>query len=192
MSGIAAVTFSQDLEKASSYFNQVKQMSKDHLIVVEAGAVITRDANGKVTVSETWNATNATKWGGFWGLIVGMIFAGPVLGLMIGAGLGKLMGKKKEEHLSKEFINQLSENMKPGDSAIFLAFDNLQRKAVLEQMERMGGSVFADELSPEAEAALAKAMEDEELKRVNVEFMANNEDAVFDELVNRNKTDFNL
>jgi uncharacterized membrane protein len=66
----------------------------------------------------------------FWGLLFGMIFFVPFLGMAVGAGLGALMGKVAKSGIDKEF----------------------------QDLSRFGGTVLKSSLSKQAEADLQDAL----------------------------------
>nr|WP_232017751.1 DUF1269 domain-containing protein [Cereibacter sphaeroides] len=56
---------------------------------MEDVVVVTRDAEGKVKLHQAVNLTAAGAVGGsFWGLLIGLLFLNPLLGLAVGAGAG--------------------------------------------------------------------------------------------------------
>jgi uncharacterized membrane protein len=67
---------------------------KEYLIDMEDAVVVTKDAKGKVKLQQAMNLTLAgASSGGFWGLLIGMIFLNPLLGMALGASAGALSGK---------------------------------------------------------------------------------------------------
>jgi hypothetical protein len=61
---------------------------------MEDAVVVTKDAKGKVKLQQAMNLTLAgASSGGFWGLLIGMIFLNPLLGMALGASAGALSGK---------------------------------------------------------------------------------------------------
>lgn len=162
--GIAAVIFKQDMARAETAFNQLEGMVKSQLIQLQTATTAQRDEKGKVSMGDTqdWTSGKRMRAGGFWGVLLGLAFAGPLIGLAAGLGLGAFIGKRKREEKKTKFVQELSENMEPGDSAVFVSFDQLHRPDVLDMLKKMGGVVIADELSPEEEEALAAAIEKEE------------------------------
>jgi uncharacterized membrane protein len=66
--------------------------------------------------------------GGFWGLLFGLIFFVPMLGLAIGAAAGALIATMANVGISDSFIREVREKVTPGTSALFL----LSPEAVLD------------------------------------------------------------
>jgi len=164
MSGIAAVIFKQDMEKGARAYAQIEGMVHDQLIRLETATTAVRNESGKVSLGEThdWTSGKRLRRGGFWGVLLGLAFAGPLIGLAAGLGLGAFIGKRKKDKQKSQFVQDLADNLEPGDSAVFVSFDQMHRPDVLEMLNKLGGVVIADELSAEDEAALMEALEKKE------------------------------
>jgi uncharacterized membrane protein len=94
----------------------------------------------------------------FWGLLFGLIFFIPVLGLAVGAGLGALMGKITKSGIDKTFQDQVRGMLTPGTSALFLIVEKVTPDKAIEAMSRYGGTVLRTSLSKEGEAELQEAL----------------------------------
>jgi len=55
----------------------------------------------------------------YWGLLFGLIFFVPLLGLAIGAASGALFGSMRDVGISDAFIREVREKITPGTSALF-------------------------------------------------------------------------
>ena len=61
-------------------------MQKDYLIEIGDAAIATKTDAGKVKLNQLMNTTAAGAAGGsFWGLLVGVLFLNPLLGVAAGA-----------------------------------------------------------------------------------------------------------
>jgi uncharacterized membrane protein len=171
MSGIAAVIFKQNHERAQLAFNQIDGMVDSQLIKLTTMAMAQRDDKGKIELSETktWDPKHSKRKGGFWGLLLGLAFAGPLIGIAAGVGLGALIGRRRGKSKQQKFVVELADNLQAGDSAVFVSFELVDRAAVLAQLGKMGGLVIADELSDEEQQQMEAALEKQE---VNVEVAA--------------------
>ena len=58
--------------------------------------------------------------GAFWGLLFGLIFFVPLLGMAVGAGMGALGAAMTDFGINDEFIKQLRADVTEGTSALFL------------------------------------------------------------------------
>jgi uncharacterized membrane protein len=94
----------------------------------------------------------------FWGLLFGLLFFVPVLGLAIGAGLGALMGKAAKMGIDKQFEEQVRDMVKPGTSALFLMLEKVTPDKAIEAMSKYGGTVLKTSLSKDGEKELQEAL----------------------------------
>ena len=102
MSQLIVFTYDSD-EKATTVLEKVAELSKQHLIEVQDAAVIVKDASGKVKVRQTLEAmvkSSNVVSGGFWGLLIGLIFGGPVFMALLGMGLSA-QGNRSKMNLRK-------------------------------------------------------------------------------------------
>lgn len=149
-------------EKAASVLQTVADLSKQNLIEVEDAAVIVKNANGKVKVQQTLEALvkgSNVATGGFWGLLIGLIFGGPIFMALLGMGLSALFGRKLDVGIDNQFIKDVADDLKPGDSALFLLSEEITVDKVADALREHGGTLYHTSLSKEAEETLAKALE---------------------------------
>ena len=93
MSNLVVVVFNDEVT-AFEMRTALLKMQKDYLIELEDAVVVTRDMKGRTKLDQAVNLTSAgAVGGGFWGLLIGMIFLNPLLGAAVGAGAGALSGK---------------------------------------------------------------------------------------------------
>ncbi|NDJ53858.1 MAG: DUF1269 domain-containing protein [Chloroflexi bacterium] len=161
MSKLIVFTY-ENQEKAGQVLQSVAELSKQHLIEVEDAAVIVKDANGKVKVHQTLESlvkSSNVASGGFWGLLIGLIFGGPIFMALLGMGLSALFGRKLDVGIDNQFIKNVGSDMKPGDSALFLLTEDITVDKVADALREHGGTLYHTSLSKEAEENLAKALE---------------------------------
>ena len=94
---------------------------------VVGAVVMSRDADGKVAVSEkgTPQVAGGAVLGGTAGLVVGL-FAPPLLAATaIGAGIGAVVGRLSKRHEEKELGVELEEYLPPGTSAVVVVADDV-------------------------------------------------------------------
>jgi len=119
-------------------------------VIIEASqaAAISRDSDGDYHVHTNYDgaATGAgAMWGGFWGLL----FFIPFAGLEIGAGMGALFGHFGEKGIDKHFQEQVREHLKPGTSALalFMIIEQVTEDKAVAALEKYGGTVMRTSLS---------------------------------------------
>jgi len=149
-------------DKATAVLQEVADLSKQNLIRVEDAAVVVKDADGKAKVKQTMESMvkgSNIVGAGFWGLLIGMIFGGPLFVALASMGLTALFGRKLDVGVDNEFIKDVSDDLAPGNSALFLLSHEITVDKVAEALREYGGTVYHTSLSKEAEEALVQSME---------------------------------
>ena len=82
---------------------------------------VVRRADGKTKIHQGTNLTaKGALSGGFWGMLIGLIFWMPWLGFAIGAATGAISGKLTDIGIDDEFIKETAEAIKPGEAGVFM------------------------------------------------------------------------
>ena len=85
MSTLVAVVF-DDPTTAFEMRTSLLKMQKEHLIELEDSVVVTKTEKGRTKLDQATSLTSAGAiGGGFWGMLIGLIFLNPLLGAAIGA-----------------------------------------------------------------------------------------------------------
>jgi uncharacterized membrane protein len=148
----------QTEDGAQRTLQEVIQLQKQELIVVEDAATAIHHLDGKIKVKQATNLTGAGAMGGaFWGMLFGLIFFVPFAGMAVGAATGALMGKLNDYGIDDKFIKQVSKKVKPGNSALFLLTHGAQKEKVIDALKPFGGELIQSSLSPAQEAELKEA-----------------------------------
>lgn len=161
MADLIAVTF-DDETTAFELRAELAKLQKEYLIDMDDIVVVTRDDKGKVKLHQAVNLTAAGAVGGsFWGLLVGMLFLNPLLGMAVGAGAGALSGKLTDIGIDDKFMKELGENLPKGGSALFTLVKRSTPDKVIERLEpfRGKGKVMRTSLSKESEEELRAFLE---------------------------------
>ena len=91
-SGGTTRTLNAGLEAVRKMRAELAKLQAQYLIEMEDAVVVTRDAKGKVQLHQAMNLTAAgAASGGFWGMLIGMLFLNPLVGAAVGAGSGAAM-----------------------------------------------------------------------------------------------------
>jgi uncharacterized membrane protein len=161
MSNLVVIAF-QDEQTAFEMRAALAKMQKEYLIEMEDVVVVTKGDDGKVKLHQAQSLTAlGAASGGFWGLLIGMIFLNPLLGAAVGAGAGALSGALTDVGIDDKFMQQLAESFQNGCSAIFI----LVRKATADKvLEGLGafhgkGKVIQTSLTKDEEDELRKVIE---------------------------------
>lgn len=162
MADLIAVTF-DDESTAFELRAELAKLQKEYLIAMDDVVVVTRDEKGKVKLHQAVNLTAAGAVGGsFWGLLIGMLFLNPLLGMAVGAGAGALSGKLTDIGIDDKFMKELGENLPKGGSALFTLVKRSTPDKVIERLEpfRGKGKIMRTSLSKESEDELRAFLED--------------------------------
>ena len=100
-------------------------------------------------------------FGGFWGFLFGMIFAGPLLRIAIGAGMGALGGSLLDVGIDDDFINKVREKVTPGTSALFALTSGATEDRVIEELRQYDFEIISTNLPAEQEHKLREAFGEE-------------------------------
>jgi uncharacterized membrane protein len=161
MSHLVAIVF-EDETTAFDMRAALVKMQKDYLIDLEDAVVVTRDQKGKTRLDQAVNLTAAgAVGGGFWGLLIGMIFLNPLLCAMIGAGTGALSGRLNDIGLNDRMMKDIGQSFTPGSSGLFVLIRRATADKVLAGLKDFAGrgKVFQTSLNRDDEAALREALE---------------------------------
>jgi len=161
MSNLVAVVFN-DETTAFDVRAQLLKMQKEFLIDLEDSVVVTRDQNGKTRLDQAVNLTAAgAVGGGFWGMLIGMIFLNPLLGAAMGATAGAISAKLTDIGIDDKMVKELSASLQPGSSALFVLVRRATADKVLEGLKPFAGKgkVLMSSLSKDEEHTLREALE---------------------------------
>jgi uncharacterized membrane protein len=161
MSRLVVISFPEE-QLAFEMRAALAKLQKEYLIEMEDVVVVTKDAEGKVKLHQAMNLTAmGAVGGGFWGMLIGMIFLNPLLGAAVGAGAGALSGRFTDLGIDDTFMKELADSFKPGCSAIFILVKKATSDKVLDSLEAFKGKgkVIQTSLSKDEEQGLRAFIE---------------------------------
>jgi uncharacterized membrane protein len=141
-----------DPDAAKGDFDALKELVKAGVIFVDVAVLVSRDADGKISVKENAHEVAAgTMVGAAAGLLIGLIFppaflASGVVGGAVGAGVGGLVSAHRESEIKKDVEDVLP----PGSSGIITLFDITWKPKVDEALSKASK---IDEEDVDAESA---------------------------------------
>jgi uncharacterized membrane protein len=156
MSNLIVVTFDNE-EEAGKVRETLKSQSAN--INLDDSAVVVKDAEGEIHVKNEVDrgvAVGALGGGALGLLIGGLLF--PVGGLVLGALGGALVGKMLDMGVDKKFVDDVSEHLQPGTSALFVIVREANPNVALAALRPYKGKVIQTSLPPEAEAELRRIL----------------------------------
>ena len=162
MATMVVLTF-KDETSAEQMRDKLASLQKLQLISLSDAAVVVRRQDGKVKVKQAVSLVGAGALGGaFWGMLIGLLFFAPWLGLAIGAASGALGGALSDYGVDDKFIKEVGESIEPGQSALFLMVHTENLAKLSDQFAEFNPTVLQTTLSAEAEAHLREVFGTEE------------------------------
>ncbi|MCO5222770.1 MAG: DUF1269 domain-containing protein [Thermomicrobiales bacterium] len=144
--------------------NALIDLSNMGQIEIEDAAVIEWESGKKKPKTRHLTHPNwkSAGYGGLLGLVLGLIFFTPLLGVAIGAGVGALWSHFKEYGIKREFVDDVKSQIVPGTSALFVLASSNSRDLVIEEIRKRGlnPTLIQSDLSDEEEQALRSAFAD--------------------------------
>jgi uncharacterized membrane protein len=149
----------KDEAGADDALKLVEKLQRQEIIQIDDAAVAVHPLRGKIKVHQTTSFVGAGALGGaFWGMLFGLIFFVPFAGLAVGAATGALMGKASDIGVDKQFIKEVSKEIKPGTSALFLSVEHAQADKAIAAMKPLNAKVIHTSLSIKEENELKEAL----------------------------------
>ncbi len=135
-------------------------MQKEYLIELEDAVVAVKDKDGKIKLRQMWSpALIGATSGGFWGLLIGLLFLNPLLGLLVGGTSGAVVGALSDVGINDDFMKELAANLEEGKSALFILARKIVLDKLLDELKGTGGKVIHTSLTHEDEAKLQAALD---------------------------------
>ena len=162
MSNMFVIAFDNEYG-ADNMRDALGDLQKRELIKLDDAAVVVRKMDGKVKVRQAVSLVGVGALGGaFWGMLIGLLFLAPWLGLAIGSITGALAGKFRDIGVDDNFIKEVGSSIEPGNSAIFLLVRSAVADKVIPELKKFNGRIVQTSLSREAEEHLREAFSAEE------------------------------
>ena len=161
MSDLIIISF-EDEQTAFALRAELAKLQQEYLIEMDDAVVVTKDDKGKVKLHQAQNLTAlGAVSGGFWGVLIGMIFLNPLLGAAVGAGAGALSGSLADIGISNDMMKSFAESFKPGCSALFVLVRKATGDKVLAGLSEFTGKgkVLKTSLTKDKEEELREVLE---------------------------------
>ena len=158
MSDLIAIAY-PDKQTASQVMRTLARLQTEPLIELEDAVAVIKDEEGKVTLDQAVDLVGPGALGGaLWGTLIGMLFFAPLLGLAVGAASGALGGRFSDYGIDDQFAKDLSTQLQPGTSALFVLVRRVTPDKVLDEIRQYGGTVLRTSLTRDAEERLQAAL----------------------------------
>ena len=158
MSDLIAIVYPTEA-KAEEVRKRLFELQKEYLITLGDAVIATKTEDGKVKLNQIFSTTAAgAVQGSFWGLLIGVLFLNPLLGVALGAASGAIGGALTDVGIGDKFMKDLSASLQPGSAALFVLVQQVTADKVLKEIEGYGGTVLKTSLDESKEQVLRDAL----------------------------------
>ena len=127
-----------DPDSAKQDYDALKKAQLDGLIFIEGAILVSREADGTITVKETGDhdVFKGATVGVAGGFVLGL-FAPPLLGAMVVGGvIGGVIGKLTKRHDESKIKKDIEDVLPPGTSGVVAVFDEVWADQVEKQLAK--------------------------------------------------------
>jgi len=147
-----------DEAQAEAARDELLGMQQEYLVDVADAVVAKATDKGKIKLNQMVHMwTIGASGGAFWGLLIGIVFFNPLLGVAVGAASGALGGALSDYGINDKFMKHVAEVLQPGQAALFLMVRKHASDKVIERLGEKGGKIMRTNLDTTKEAALLEA-----------------------------------
>jgi uncharacterized membrane protein len=158
MSDLVAIVYPSE-EKAEQVRQRLFELQKEYVIKISDAVIAVKTEAGPVKLNQLVNTTAiGAASGSFWGLLIGILFLNPIIGIALGAASGALGGALSDYGINDAFMKELSANIKPGNAALFVLIQEMTADKVLKEIKDAGGIVLKTSLDDSKEQMLREAL----------------------------------
>ena len=145
----------EDPAGAQHAAEKLRDSEREQLIKILDYAVVTWPEGDKKPTThegheERWHSSG---WGALWGVLIGALFFVPVIGGVVGAGIGALSKMTAGAGISKEQLETIRTQVTPGTSALFVVTEEGDLDRVGERLH-MHSTLIATNLTDAERAVL--------------------------------------
>jgi uncharacterized membrane protein len=159
MSTLIAIVYPNEA-KAEEVRQRLLELQKEYLVKVGDAVIATKAEDGKIKLNQLVNTTIAgAASGSFWGLLIGVLFLNPLLGVAVGAASGAIGGALTDVGINDAFMKDLVANLQPGNGALFVLIQEMTADKVLKEISAFGGVVLKTSLDETKEQVLRDALQ---------------------------------
>ena len=157
MADLIAIVFESEA-RAEEVRDMILELRKDYLIDIGDASIAVKPDKG-VKLHQLVNTTGAGAVGGsFWGLLIGLLFLNPLLGVAAGAAGGAIAGALTDIGVNDKFMKGVTEEVKDGEAVLFVLVTKVTGDKVLDRLQGIGGRILQTSLDHEREEKLREAM----------------------------------
>ncbi len=158
MSDLVAIVYPSEAT-AEEVRQRLIKLQKEYLISINDAVIAVKTDSGDIRLNQLVNTTAVgAVSGSFWGLLIGVLFLNPIIGVAVGAASGALGGALTDFGINDAFMKELSATLKPGNAALFVLIKHMTADKVLKEIKDTGGVVLKTSLDETKEKVLRDAL----------------------------------
>ena len=138
---------------------EVLSLQRDFVVKLSGLAVVRVDDDGKKHIDTPSSIVGASAAGGaLWGMIIGLLFLAPGLGLLVGGVFGALSGTAGKAGINRSLRERVDGLLVPGKAALVVMATKLTEDKFAAALAPFGGTVLKTSLSEADEQELAEEL----------------------------------
>jgi len=159
MPNLLVITF-KNIDGAGQVLEALEAEEHDHDISLDDTAVVRKDQDGTIHVDNEVDrgVKVGAIGGGLLGLVIGFLFGGPIASLALGAIAGALGGDLANLGIDQRFIDDVSAELEPGGSALFVMVREADPEATAAALAPFEGQIYYTNLPSDTEAELRRIL----------------------------------
>jgi uncharacterized membrane protein len=158
MSDLVAIVYPSEA-KAEEVRQRLIQLQKEYLITIGDAVIAVKSESGSIKLNQLVNTTAmGAMTGSFWGLLIGVLFLNPILGVAVGAASGALGGALTDFGIDDSFMKSLSASLHPGNACLFVLIKHMTADKVINEIKDAGGVVLKTSFDETKEKMLRDAL----------------------------------
>ncbi len=138
-----------DPKGAEQAFGAIKYAAADDLVKIVDHAIATWPVGAARPETHHGHDANwrGTGWGAFWGVLLGSLFFIPVIGGVVGAGVGALARATEGAGITREQLERIRTEITEGTSALFLVTEDGNLDRLGERFHGLGSRLIETNLT---------------------------------------------
>jgi len=139
----------EDPDGAAGAESSLKSAAADGLVTIVDHAVVSwpEGAEKPSLHHDHDGPKRGAAWGALWGILGGALFAIPVAGIVLGAGVGALAKATEGTGITKQDLERIRTEVGPGSSALFLVTDEADLDRLGERFHGRDSTLISTNLT---------------------------------------------
>jgi uncharacterized membrane protein len=153
-------------EAAENVLPRLRQLAADGEAHVDDATLVTWPHGRRKPSTIPLGSLNGPGrlWGGFWGVLLALIFITPLAGPAFGAAAGAVAGSLCEFGVSDDFVARVRQDVVPGTSALFVVSSRGSADRLATELRGVATLTARSALAPDQEQRLRDALGEESVR----------------------------